>query len=273
MPYRFHQLQHPQQQGDRVSDLKAFSSAAKGLARNPLGIIALFIVLIYGFAALTVGINQSLQLEERLPLIWFLVLFPLAVLALFGWLVSKHHEKLYAPADYQTDESFLLGVHVRKRHTAEVQAQQEELKIKLRQTVLDSRNGEQSTEDLADQLSREIDRSTTFTVDARSFLDDEKALFSFPVAAFDSLDDLNNEIYFKIESKVEPFEYGYTWLLRNRDTKQIIRNSRMITGAPPGKPLSDNRSLAEIGISGGTTIDVQRPSEPLRLRTRREFPS
>src|SRR5256885_10550792 len=34
---------------------------AKNLARNPLGIIALFIVLVYGFASLMVGFSDKLQ--------------------------------------------------------------------------------------------------------------------------------------------------------------------------------------------------------------------
>jgi hypothetical protein len=49
--------------------------AAKGLARNPLGIIALFIVLVYGFASLLTALGGSLSREERLPLIYFLVVF------------------------------------------------------------------------------------------------------------------------------------------------------------------------------------------------------
>jgi len=57
-------------------DLKTFGDTAKGLAKNPLGIIALFIVLVYGFAALVTAFSASLSESERLPLIWFLVLFP-----------------------------------------------------------------------------------------------------------------------------------------------------------------------------------------------------
>ena len=64
-----------------MSDLPTFATTAKGLARNPLGIIALFIVLIYGFAALTLGFNSRLEDAERVPLVWFLVLFPVAVLS------------------------------------------------------------------------------------------------------------------------------------------------------------------------------------------------
>lgn len=90
-----------------MNNISAFGKAAKGLAKNPLGIIALFIVLIYGFASLVVGLSGHLVQGERVPLIWFLVIFPCLVLAVFGWLVSRHHTKLYAPSDYREDESFI----------------------------------------------------------------------------------------------------------------------------------------------------------------------
>jgi CheY-like chemotaxis protein len=90
-----------------MSALSDFGSTAKNLSRNPLGIIALFIVLIYGFASLVVGFGSHLASAERLPIIWFLVVFPVVVLTVFAWLVSKHHAKLYAPTDYRQDDSFI----------------------------------------------------------------------------------------------------------------------------------------------------------------------
>lgn len=81
--------------------------AAKGLARNPLGIIALFIVLVYGFASLVTAFAGSFTHEERLPLIYFLVLFPVVVLAIFAWLVSTHGGKLFAPADFKNEENYV----------------------------------------------------------------------------------------------------------------------------------------------------------------------
>lgn len=80
----------------------------KSLVKNPLGIIALFIALIYGFAALLLGVAAGqLMAEERQPLIWFIVLFPIVVLVTFYVLVTRHHGKLYAPRDYLSDDSFL----------------------------------------------------------------------------------------------------------------------------------------------------------------------
>jgi CheY-like chemotaxis protein len=81
--------------------------AAKGLARNPLGIIALFIVLVYGFASLVTSFAGSFTHEERLPLIYFLVLFPVMVLAVFAWLVSAHSGKLFAPADFKNEDNYV----------------------------------------------------------------------------------------------------------------------------------------------------------------------
>src|SRR5438874_3202865 len=88
-------------------EMKGFGDAAKGLAKNPLGIIALFIVLVYGFAALVTTFAGSLSVSERLPLIWFLVLFPVLVLIVFSWLVSRHGGKLYGPGDYRNEENYI----------------------------------------------------------------------------------------------------------------------------------------------------------------------
>ena len=87
--------------------IDCFGTTAQGLAKNPLGIIALFIVLIYGFASLVVGFSDKMTAGERIPIIWFLVIFPVIVLLVFSWLVSKHHKKLYAPSDYKDEINFV----------------------------------------------------------------------------------------------------------------------------------------------------------------------
>ena len=75
----------------------------KDLVKNPIGIIALFISLIYGFSNLLLGATAtSLTPDERSPLIMFIVLFPVVVLGIFYLLVSRHHGKLYAPAHHQS---------------------------------------------------------------------------------------------------------------------------------------------------------------------------
>lgn len=77
-------------------------------AKNPLGIIALFISLIYGMSALLLGTSlKSLSAGNQTALVAFVIVFPFVVLWVFGWLVSRHHTKLYGPADYRSDAGFL----------------------------------------------------------------------------------------------------------------------------------------------------------------------
>jgi CheY-like chemotaxis protein len=89
------------------SSMNGFGSTAISLSRNPLGIIALFIVLVYGLASQVTVFAGNLTAEERTPLIYFLVIFPVFVLVVFAWLVSRHSGKLFAPADFRDDANYI----------------------------------------------------------------------------------------------------------------------------------------------------------------------
>jgi len=86
-----------------------FVKSAKGFSKNPLGIIALFISMIYGLVCLVLGtsISNFDKISERLPLIWFIIIFPILIFIGFIYLVIRHHEKLYSPRDYVNPEYFL----------------------------------------------------------------------------------------------------------------------------------------------------------------------
>ena len=90
-----------------TESVKTFGETAKSLARNPLGVIALFLVLVYGLAAMVITFGSKLEAAERVPLVYFLVVFPILVLAVFSWLVSRHSSKLYAPADFKNEDNYL----------------------------------------------------------------------------------------------------------------------------------------------------------------------
>jgi hypothetical protein len=88
----------------------------KDYARNPLGIIAMFISLIYGFAALLLGLAANrLTSSERMPIVYFIIVFPILILIAFYRLVTKHDGKLYSPSDYKEDSSFLETISPAER--------------------------------------------------------------------------------------------------------------------------------------------------------------
>jgi hypothetical protein len=99
-----------------MNTVQQFGNVAQRLARKPLGIIALFIVLVYGIAGLVFGTSiQHIQPAQQWPLIIFLVVFPVLVLIAFLWLLEKHHKKLYAPGDFRNDEAFLQALGEEKQ--------------------------------------------------------------------------------------------------------------------------------------------------------------
>lgn len=95
-----------------MSDLSEFTEKAQGLSKNPMGIISLFISLIYGFACIIMGIslNNLHGGYERLPLIWFVIGFPILILAVFVFLVVKYPNHLYGPADYKDEKNFIDNI-------------------------------------------------------------------------------------------------------------------------------------------------------------------
>jgi hypothetical protein len=93
--------------------IKSFGGVATGLARNPLGIIALFIVLVYGFASLVTVFADKLVPQERILLVWFMVVFPILVLAAFTWLVTRHSSALFAPSDFKDEKTYLDALKMR----------------------------------------------------------------------------------------------------------------------------------------------------------------
>lgn len=84
-----------------------FPKSMLGYTKSPLGIIGLFIVLVYGIAAFAFSQGSQSVGVDITPLICFLSLFPVLVFMGFVWLVAKHHTKLYGPADFQDEELFL----------------------------------------------------------------------------------------------------------------------------------------------------------------------
>ncbi|MBI3021454.1 MAG: hypothetical protein HYY59_05605 [Candidatus Omnitrophica bacterium] len=106
--------------------LETFARAAERATRNPLGVIGLFIVLIYGCAGLVLGsAGGTLDMAQRWAMVAFIVLFPCLVLLVFYRLVTKYPSKLYAPSDWRDETNFF------RSQTTEEQKQRLEKEVSL----------------------------------------------------------------------------------------------------------------------------------------------
>lgn len=75
----------------------------KNTIRNPLTIIGIFAAL-----SEISGTTVLAFLPENIQLIfiWFVIFFPILLVALFFWVLITRHHVLYAPSDFKSDESF-----------------------------------------------------------------------------------------------------------------------------------------------------------------------
>jgi hypothetical protein len=76
------------------------------------------------------------------------------------------------------------------------------------------------------------------------------------LATLHNVSQLTHKVYHAISRFVEPYHYGDTWVLRNKKTKEVIKNRRMIEELGTGHPVSDPRPLSAIGISGDTDLEA-----------------
>ena len=69
-------------------------------------VLPLLLVLVYGLACLVI-IGSSMTPPERIPIIYFLVVFPFVVLGVFTYLVAFRAGQLFAPGDFKSEETYL----------------------------------------------------------------------------------------------------------------------------------------------------------------------
>ena len=101
------------------------------------------IFLIYSIASLVLGVSaEALTEGQKWVFVVFLVIFPLFVLGAFVWLVANHAVKLYSPADFRDDKSYVelnrkLQVVQIKQEAAQVDPQGniEEARVMLKQLM------------------------------------------------------------------------------------------------------------------------------------------
>ncbi|MBP7799556.1 MAG: hypothetical protein KA072_13120 [Thermoanaerobaculaceae bacterium] len=96
-----------------MSNNAEFFGSTKALARNPLGIIALFIVLVYTVGSAVINFARAEFYQHPFhPAVLFLAVFPLVVLGAFTYLVARHHRNLYGPYDFDESKEFFYGMTV-----------------------------------------------------------------------------------------------------------------------------------------------------------------
>jgi hypothetical protein len=89
------------------------------LAKTPLGIIALFVLLAEVIAAMVVGTSSGLSERNQTIIVIFITMFPVLVVGMFWHLVVNHNVKLYSPSEFPNHSDFLAANKVDPTHVLE----------------------------------------------------------------------------------------------------------------------------------------------------------
>jgi hypothetical protein len=245
---------------------------------TPMWIIFLFFAfteVVLGLAVFktTGGIQVALTI--------FVMGFPLLVAAAFFYLLIYRPENIFSPGEFRSDAGYIESRTI--AYGSRSLSTQEDLNTKIEQEItqrltsgqfakrISPLQGEELTEALEDTavtLSKEIRETNFFTVCLDRIAPDLNDL-TMPIAAFTTFHGLLDEIYFRLRSlhsegavpevAVPPRTYGTHWVLRNKETGEVFKSIWMLEDVGSRDPLvSDHRSLQEVGIKPGMTLEIVR---------------
>lgn len=242
---------------------------AEGKFINPLWIISLF----FSFSELALGyavFNTTGGIQVALTC--FVITFPILVAASFFALLWFRPEHLYAPRDFTNDEAFLRSLAGARESRVGLLALDAEIEERVqhaltsedfvrRVSMLEGGDLRATLQGAAAAITNEIRESNFLTVSLARFEPTLEDL-TLPVGAFSNFNELTNEIFFALEGRIEPFTYGTSWVLQDKESHKIFAHARMISGVGPGVPLRDDRPLSELGISAGMCLEALPLTEP-----------
>ena len=129
----------------------------KQSVHNPLGIIAMFVTMIYGIACLVIGKGLPMLYMhcERMWLIQFVFWFPFVLLLAFAMLVIFFPTHLFGPGDYSSPEMYLKSLG-RKETQEKLDVDVADVKDDIKKQVKPSSGATQPTSIPSSSELREI---------------------------------------------------------------------------------------------------------------------
>ena len=244
---------------------------------TPLWIIALFVSL--SETVLGVAVTQTTG-GIQVALTTFVIGFPVLVAAAFFAILWDRPYVLYPPTEYGggTDVTGFVEAMQRRmsqgdRLYAEIQQAvrgtltSSQLVTELRQVLSEdaSRRGEEQIGRILDiAVEKTVDRIREvgfLTIDVRPLFGTAGRQWRVPYDRYRTVSELLNDIFYLIGS-VPPYSYGEAWVLRDSASGRLFTDmgTRWASGSDArGKRRADIRSLEEVGVVPGMSLEVISP--------------
>lgn len=222
---------------------------------TPLGIIALFISLSEAVAGIV-----ATQTEGHIQLILtlFVVFFPIHISILFFCVLWHRPIVFYHPKEFEGQTTVEAFSEAMERRFRRVDRWVEKTEKSIRNVVND--------EEKAESLVNEIVKSHSLTLNTKPILGNLGQIIEIPYDEFESIGLFLRYVWHRVDN-LPVHSYGKEWILSNAENGQRYyqigsRFARKHLGTK-----WDERTLEEVGIKPGMTIQVE------RLRSHRHFHS
>jgi hypothetical protein len=239
-------------------------------AITPLWIVALFVSL--SETVLGVAVTQT-QGGIQIALTVFVIIFPLLIAGLFFAILYRKPFVFYSPTEFgeQTNvRDYVEAMRDRPLVDNEIYKNIQEV---VRKTIMSKeivseltnvvtsgsdKQVEEMVERILDSASdtavEKIREVSFITIDAMTILRLPGSIWHEPYNPNELVVSFLYQLYLKMQPEVPPYSYGEEWILKDQETDKIFSNigsSKIQSG--------DRRSLVEVGIRAGMTLQVIQP--------------
>jgi hypothetical protein len=233
---------------------------AKPRVANPIWMISAFL----GVSEVTTGVvttKSETWIQGMFAV--FSIVFPSTVLILFFIVLWKKPYVLYAPRDFSENTDVNVFVNAMRQNVQRgVEVAQSAAASSAAEAVSNLSLGTGETEILVQQVKDkavETVKHAVALVDLSNFLGHGSTM-QFIVSQSSTVTELLDAIYASISGQVAPYNYGLSWLIRIKEADKLLVDIGTGWAMNNGYGNSDMRPLSEVGIYGGTGIEVVRKS-------------
>jgi hypothetical protein len=235
---------------------------------TPLSIISLF----FSFTEIMVSYTViSTYGPIQIYLTFFIIFFPLFVATCFFTILWNKPSNFYAPKDFQDDSSYLRVLETQRIDPTSTQIEGDikkkideyltsEFFIKtIKGLKADEKDDsiKEKMKNAAKNISDNIIDSNFFTVVLSS---NPNIKTTYPISFFQDFNHFLDTIFYWLHENdidVRAYYYGEDWILINSKTHKPLISSRMIIQEECGRKIDDKRSLSDVGITAGLTLELK----------------
>ncbi|HEY1574260.1 MAG TPA: hypothetical protein VGG05_23165 [Pseudonocardiaceae bacterium] len=227
---------------------------------NPLWVVSLFISVSEATTGV-VTVKSTTWIQTMFAI--FSVIFPCVVLAVFFLVLWKKPYVWYAPKDFSDNVDVDVFVRAMRQNVRRgVEVAQTAAAASAAEAVSDLHLTVDAAEKVVQQAKDKAQEGVALSVasvDLSHFLGAGSTM-QFIVSDSSTVSELLDAIYASISGHVPPYTYGLSWLIKIKGSGRLLVDIGTNWALNNRSGNSDTRALHEVGIAGGTCIEVVRPS-------------